>query len=324
MPLPTDEQLIANAKEVIALFHQAFGPHPGFRPGHAKGQLVRGTFVPTKAAGDLSRAEHFHAASTPVTVRFSNSTGLPLIPDGDPHAEPRGAALRFHLADDKTTGHRRHTDVIGHSVPAFPARNGVEFAHFLRAIGGSEAELGAYLEKNPPAKTFLTYPKPLTQSFATTPYFALTAYKFVNKDGKETYIRYELEPVAGIHTLPEGTDVKGLDPEYLFKELATRLKAGTAAAAAAQGPVKFKLVAQLANEGDPTDDISLQWSQAGHRKVELGTVTLETLVDDNATEQKHVIFDPIPRVDGIEPSADPMLEFRAAVYLLSGRERRAA
>jgi catalase len=35
-------------------------------------------------------------------------------------------------------------------------------------------------------------------------------------------------------------------------------------------------------------------------------------------------MDPIPRVDGIEPSADPILEFRAALYLLGGRERRAA
>jgi hypothetical protein len=39
---------------------------------------------------------------------------------------------------------------------------------------------------------------------------------------------------------------------------------------------------------------------------------------------QRIIFDPIPRVDGIEPSADPLLEFRAAIYLLSGRERRVA
>jgi catalase len=41
-------------------------------------------------------------------------------------------------------------------------------------------------------------------------------------------------------------------------------------------------------------------------------------------EQKRIIFDPIPRVDGIDPSADPLLELRAAIYLLSGRRRRAA
>ena len=37
-----------------------------------------------------------------------------------------------------------------------------------------------------------------------------------------------------------------------------------------------------------------------------------------------IIFDPIPRVDGIEPSNDPLFELRAAIYLLSGRRRRAA
>jgi catalase len=37
-----------------------------------------------------------------------------------------------------------------------------------------------------------------------------------------------------------------------------------------------------------------------------------------------IIFGPIPRVDGIDPSADPLLELRAAIYLLSGRRRRAA
>jgi catalase len=48
------------------------------------------------------------------------------------------------------------------------------------------------------------------------------------------------------------------------------------------------------------------------------------LVPDNYREQKRIIFDPIPRVDGIEPSADPLLELRAAIYLLSGRRRRRA
>jgi catalase len=58
--------------------------------------------------------------------------------------------------------------------------------------------------------------------------------------------------------------------------------------------------------------------------VELGTVTIKSIVPDNAAEQKKVIFDPIPRVEGVEPSADPLLEMRAAIYLLSGKERRAA
>ena len=58
--------------------------------------------------------------------------------------------------------------------------------------------------------------------------------------------------------------------------------------------------------------------------LELGTITLTAPVPDSAHEQKQIIFDPIPRLDGIAPSNDPLLELRAAIYLMSGRRRRAA
>jgi catalase len=51
---------------------------------------------------------------------------------------------------------------------------------------------------------------------------------------------------------------------------------------------------------------------------------VDALAPNNEAEQRHIIFDPIPRVDGIESSGDPLLEPRATVYLLSGRRRRAA
>ena len=56
----------------------------------------------------------------------------------------------------------------------------------------------------------------------------------------------------------------------------------------------------------------------------ISVVELTALVPDNAREQQLIIFDPIPRLDGINPSEDPLLELRAAIYLISGRRRRAA
>lgn len=51
---------------------------------------------------------------------------------------------------------------------------------------------------------------------------------------------------------------------------------------------------------------------------------LSAVVANDAEEQRKIIFDPIPRFPGIEPSDDPLLELRAAIYLMSGRRRRAA
>src|ERR1700679_125568 len=132
MPLPTDEKLLALANDLLKQFDQIFGEHPGFRPAHAKGILLSGTVIPSEQAQSLSRAPHFRRDSTPVTLRFSNSTGVPLIPDNDPNANPRGMAVRFHLAEHV------HTDIVSHSTDGFPTRTGREFLEFLRALASSD------------------------------------------------------------------------------------------------------------------------------------------------------------------------------------------
>ena len=113
MPLPTDEKILALSNAILQKFEALFGAHPGFRPAHAKGIMLNGSFTPTAEAAKLSRAPHLNRPSTPATVRFSNSTGIPVIPDNDPNADPRGCAVRFHLAD------RVHTDIVAHSPMVF-------------------------------------------------------------------------------------------------------------------------------------------------------------------------------------------------------------
>jgi len=113
MPLPSDEKLIALSQDLLGQFDTIFGLHPGFRPAHARGAMLTGTFTPSLDAASLTRAPHITRESTPVTARFSNATGLPLIPDNNPNANPRGLAIRFHLAEHV------HTDIIGHSTDGF-------------------------------------------------------------------------------------------------------------------------------------------------------------------------------------------------------------
>lgn len=141
----------------------------------------------------------------------------------------------------------------------------------------------------------------------------MTALKLIDAEGKATFIRYHIVPEAGVSTL-SADEAKDKDPNYLHKELTERLAAG---------PISFKIKAQVAAEGDVTDDATVHWP-ADRQVVELGTVTVDSVLPDNAKEQKHIIYDPIPRVQGVEPSDDPLLEMRAAVYLISGKERRAA
>lgn len=237
---------------------------------------------------------------------------MPSIPDTDPQSEPRGIAVRFHHPNS-SDGKRVHTDIVAHSVPLFPARTGQEFYELLTALTTGKAQ--EFLGSHPSALAFVTAPKPFTQSFATAKYYALSAIKLTNAEGKTTYVRYRFVPEAGAHSLSaEEATAKG--PNYLFEELPSRLSSG---------PVKFKLVAQVGEDGDVTDDITKQWPEE-RKQVELGEVVVEGEVPaaEQREQQKQIIFDPVPRVDGLEPSEDPLLDTRANMYLISGRERRAA
>src|SRR3979490_902677 len=88
------------AEKLLGALDTISGLHPGFRPAHAKGLMCSGTFTPSPEAARLTRAPHAAKPSTPVTVRYSDSTGVPTIPDNDPQKSgPRGFAVRFHLGD---------------------------------------------------------------------------------------------------------------------------------------------------------------------------------------------------------------------------------
>ena len=313
MPLPSDEKLLVLSNDLLQQFETIFGQHPGFRPAHAKGTLLSGTFTPSPDAASLTRASHAVRSSTPVTVRFSNSTGLPLVPDNDPNASPHGLAIRFHLAEHS------HTDIVSHSTDGFPTRTGQEFLEFLRAVAATTpssphpSPIEAFLGAHPAALAFVQSPKPNPSSFARESYFGVTAMRFTNQDGVSRYGRYRIAPEAGNDFLDDAT-AAAKSPDYLFDEIAERV---------AKGPIKFHILVQLAEEGDVVDDATIHWPEE-RTQIELGTLALTEPVADSTREQQYLIFDPIPRIDGIEPSDDPLLELRAAVYLISGRRRRSA
>jgi len=314
MPLPTDEHTLSLSRDLIGVLDKiGGGVHPGFRPAHAKGILLSGTFIPSAEAAKLTCAPHARSGSTtPVTVRFSDSSGLPDVSDNDgTKASPRGIAIRFHL------GEHVHTDVIGHSTNGFPVRTPEEFLEFLRAASesGPTAAKPTPVEKfvgsHPAALKFVTTPKPVPTSFAREAFFGVTALKFIGEDGTAKFGRFRVRPQLGTEYLDDHAAAAN-GPNFLFEELAARV---------AKGPIQFDLLVQVANAGDVADDATVQWPD-DRPIVNFGTVVLKAVEPDSKSEEQRIIFDPIPRVDGIESSGDPLLEVRASVYLMSGRRRR--
>jgi catalase len=246
-------------------------------------------------------------------VRFSNGTGLPEIPDTDGNADPRGMAIRFML------GEHVHTDIVSHSTDGFPTRTGAEFLELFRALAASNGAtehptpLEAFLGSHPAALAFVQTPKPAPTSFAHETYFGVTAMEFTNSDGVRRFGRYRIVPEAGNEFLDDAA--KAAQPaNYLMDEIVERVNSEL---------IRFDILVQLAEEGDTVDDATIHWPETRTLHA-LGTITLDKMLEDGAHQAQHIIFDPIPRVEGIEPSSDPLLELRAAIYLMSGRRRRTA
>jgi catalase len=116
--------------------------------------------------------------------------------------------------------------------------------------------------------------------------------------------------VAGEHALGAAEAAKAA-PDYLMDELPQRI---------ARGPVKFRLLAQVAGEGDSLDDPTSTWPP-DRKLVSLGTLTLTQTVKDQATAQKLIMFSPLNLAAGIEPSTDPVLLIRPAAYGVSFSQR---
>jgi catalase len=157
---------------------------------------------------------------------------------------------------------------------------------------------------------FATTPKPAPVSFLTESYYGVHAFRFINQEGTSHYARYQIHPLEGEAHLGD-TEAAQRPVNYLFDELLERLSLG---------PAELRLVAQLADAGDPTGDASISWP-ADRPQVELGSVKLTKQVEDSEAAQRRLIFDPIRLVDGIELSDDPLPLARSAIYSIAYKRR---
>ena len=83
----------------------------------------------------------------------------------------------------------------------------------------------------------------------------------------------------------------------------------------AKEPVAFRMLAQIAGPGDSTKDATVPWPE-DRKLVDMGTLTLTKAVPDSAEAEKALLFMPNNLPDGVEVSADPLIDARVKGDLL--------
>jgi catalase len=295
-------------EQVVDKINKAFGSHERSRALHAKGTLLRGTFTATPEAKTLTKAAHMQGDPVQVTFRFSNGSGHPRSRDNSP--DPRGMAVKMYLPDGS------RTDIVAVTSPLFPTRTPEGFVDLIEAqSAGPAAALKMPLFFARHREALLNFPKlaptlrPPT-SYAGVTYHGIHAFKWIDADGGERYVRYRLLPEHKVQLLAPW-QARRRDRDFLQKEIRERLE---------QGPFRFGLEVQIAAPGDRINDPSAAWPK-DRQRVQAGTFEVTEPETEREQGDDVLVFDPVRLTDGIELSDDPVLRFRPKAYDASVKRR---
>lgn len=296
---------------VVDQFQKTNGIFPGFRRNHSKGVCLTGWFDSNGAGERFSRATVFKSGRTAVFGRFALAGGQPFISDG-PMAV-HSMALNFTTSGSDTW----RTGMNG--IPIFSVGTVKDLYDQLAAATPDPQtrkpdpeRLKAYFSTHPQAAKAraILQSQPLPSGFANTTYNSLNAFVFRNAEGHATAVRWAMVPEDAFAPAKPDQATDG-DKNYQFDDLVQRVE---------RGPVIWHLIVTIAQPGDPTNDATLAWSD-NREKIDVGTLTVDALSDEDKGPCRDVNFDPLVLPDGIEASDDPVLSARSAAYAVSFNRR---
>lgn len=296
------EDIVEQAQEVL-------GFHPGYRVLHADGRMYRGAFEALPVARDFTRAAHLQGGKVPATVRFSKGGGNP---DASFTATV-GMATRFYLPNGRTT------NLVMLSQLLFPARTPDELLEVIAAAKPAGSQTGInreginnFLSTHPATANVLKMraEAQVPASFANSEFHAIHAFRFVNQNDAVTNVRCHWTPQAGVKGRPPAA-LANESKEVLLDEFDQRLKGGA---------VRFDLVLEIAEPGDPLDDVTALWPP-DRRRVTVGTLELVAPIGLEEVGDPEMNHDPTKLTDGIELNDDPIIQARRGVYEVSAAYR---
>jgi len=281
---------------------------------HARGTGAHGEFVATKDISDLTRAKVFTPGEkTPVFVRFSSVIHGGHSPET--LRDPRGFATKFYTSDG-------NWDLVGNNLPVFFIRDAIKFPDMVHSLKPSPDtnlqdpnRFFDFFSHQPEATHMLTrvYTDHGTpSSYREMDGNSVHAYKFVNAQGKVTYVKFHWKSLQGEKTLTakEAEAIQGKDFNHMTRDLISAIDKGNYPKWDLY--IQAMTPEQLATlDYDPLDATKV-W--AGVPEVKVGTMTLNKNPENVFLETEQSALAPSNLVPGIEPSEDRLLQGRIFSY----------
>ena len=147
-------------------------------------------------------------------------------------------------------------------------------------------------------------------SYVNAAYFSIHTFKFVDAAKTATPVRWRFVPQAGEMQLTDD-EMKTLPADFLEQRLIEATKAG---------PVRWDMIVTIGQPGDPETDPTQAWPK-DRREIKAGTLTITSATPQKGAPCEPINFDPLAMAPGIEPTDDPILQFRSPAYAVSYSKR---
>lgn len=289
---------------------------------HARGSGAHGYFECTESMSEITRAGLFQNVGerTPVFVRFSTVLGS--RGSKDTPRDVRGFATKFYTKEGVW-------DLVANNIPVFFIQDALKFPDVVHA-GKPEADrqfpeaatahttFWDYISLTPESMHMVMWimsDRTLPRTFRTMEGFGVHTFRFVNEEGKSTFVKFHWKPKQGnaSSAWDEAVKIGGADPDFQRRDLWDAIQRGDFP--------EWEFGVQLFDQKfadslpfDVLDATKIIPEEVLPVKI-IGRMVLDRWPNNFFADTEQVAFCPANIVPGIDFSNDPLLLGRLHSYL---------
>ncbi len=288
---------------------------------HARGVGAHGIFKCTKDMSKYTKACLFtkKGKETPLFSRISTVAGS--RGSTDTPRDVRGFAIKFYTEEGVY-------DIAGNNMPIFIIQDAIKFPDFVHAVKpepdtevpqaqSAHDTFWDFVTRNQESAHMVMWQmsdRAIPLNLRMIDGFGVHTFRWINDEGKATFVRYQWNPQLGVHSRvwDETQKVSGNDPDSQRKDLYEAIDEGNY-------PVWDFCVQLLPEEKEndfPFDilDPTKVWPEEDIPKIKIGEMIFNRNVDNYFAETEQVAFNPGNVIPGIDFSNDPLLQGRLFSY----------
>ena len=288
---------------------------------HARGSGAHGFFQVYESMAKVTKAKFLQdpTRKTPVFVRFSTVGGS--RGSSDLARDVRGFAVKFYTDEG-------NYDFVGNNMPVFFIQDSIKFPDLVHAVkpephneipqaASAHDTFWDFISLMPESAHMIMWlmsDRSLPRSYRMMEGFGVHTFRFINEQGKSTFVKFHWKPLLGVHSIAwdETQNISGKDPDFHRRDLWESIENGAFP--------EYELGVQLIDEADehkyefdlldPTKLIPEELVPVQR----IGKMTLNRNPDNFFAETEQVAFHLGHVVSGIDFTNDPLLQGRLFSY----------